>query len=169
MPIVAGDIDFHLSGGVGNTDPNLALGGVRSTTQVVDNVDNNIFDDVTGTEAGSGDTEYRGLYFRNAHATITLLNTRIWIESNTTSTDDTADIALAGEGLNATMETVANENTAPVGEVFSAPANYAAGLVMGSVPATQHYGFWIRRTVNASAAAFNANSFQLKLQGETSA
>lgn len=169
MPIVSTDIKQYLSGGVGNTDPNASLGGAISTTEITDNVDNNLFDDVSGSEASTGDTEYRGIYFKNTHATLTLQATRIWIETQTTSTNDAVAIALPGEGLNATIETIANENTAPVGETFSAPANYAAGLVMGNIPNGQYYGLWVRRAVDAAAAAYTANSFQLKIQGETAA
>ena len=169
MPIVSGDIKQYLSGGSGNTDPNASLGGAISTTEITDNTDNNLFDDVSGSEATAGDTEYRGHYVKNTHGTLTLQNAKIWIETQTTSANDAVAIALAGEGLNATMETIANESTAPVGETFSAPASYAAGLSLGNVAAGQIYGIWTRRVVDAGASAINANSYQLKVQGETAA
>jgi len=169
MPIVTADIDWHMSGGVGNTDPNLCLGGVRATQQYTDSADNNIFDDVSGAEASSGDTEYRGSYLRNAHGSLTWLEVHLWIESNTPGAGDQIAIALAGEGINATMETIADESTAPVGETFSEPANYAAGLDMNDIATVQHYGFWQRRVVAAGAAAVAANSYQLKAQGDTTA
>ncbi len=34
MPIVAADIDFRLSGGAANSDPNAALGGAKSSTEI---------------------------------------------------------------------------------------------------------------------------------------
>lgn len=169
MPIASSDIKQYLSGGSGNTDPNASLGGAISTTEITDNVDNNLFDDVSGSEATAGDTEYRGIYFKNTHASLTLQSTKIWIETQTTSSNDAVAIALPGEGLNATIETIANESTAPSGETFSAPASYAAGLSMGNIPNGQYYGLWVRRVVDASASAYTANSFQLKIQGETAA
>ncbi len=169
MAIVSADLLFFLSGGTSNTDPDLSLGGVISTTQVTDASDNNVFDDVTGDEASSGDTEYRGLYLKNNHGTITLQNSKLWFSSNTTSADDTLNMALAGEGLNTTMETIADESTAPVGETFSAPASKAAGLSVGDVPAGQFYGFWLQRVVNASATAVNGNSATIQLEGDTAA
>jgi len=169
MAITSGDIDFHGSGGTGETVPDNWLGGVRSNTQVTDSSDNNLFDDVTGDEASAGDTNYRGIYVRNAHGSLTLQNAKIWIESNTTSGDDTVAIALAGEGLNGTMEIIANEATAPSGESFTEPANKAAGLDLTSIPTVQHFGVWLRRIVTASAAAIDANSFQLKVEGDTAA
>src|ERR1041385_1698976 len=133
MPIASSDIKIFLSGGSGNSDPNASLGGVKSSTEVTDNTLNNLFDDVSGTESNAGDTEYRCVYVYNNHGTLSMQNTHVYISSNTSSADTTFDIALAGEGVNATAETVANENTAPVGESFSAPTTYAAGLDMGTI------------------------------------
>lgn len=170
MAIVAGDILIRLSGGSGNTDPNAALGGVMSTsTSVTDNTTHNLFDQVSGTESAAGDIEYRGVYVLNNHGSLTAQNTHAYISSQTSSADTSLDIALAGEGLNATMETVGNENTAPVGETFSAPSTYAAGLDMGNIPFSQRYGLWIRRTVNAGAAAVNDDTTTLKVDCDTAA
>lgn len=169
MAIVSTDLLFYHSGGAGNSDPDASLGGIISTTQITDASDNNLFDDVTGDEASSGDTEYRGFYLFNNHATITLQNSVIWFSSNTTSADDTLNMALAGEGVNATMETIANESTAPSGESFSAPASKGAGLSVGDVPAQQRYGIWLERVVDASASAVNGNSATIQWEGDTAA
>jgi hypothetical protein len=169
MAIVAADIKKRLSGGAGNSDVNLSLGGIISSTAITDNVLNNLFDDVSGTESLPGDTEYRGIYVLNGHGTLTMKNTRVYISSNTTSADDEIDLALAGEGLNVTMETVANENTAPVGETFSHPTTYAGGLNMGDIPAGQRYGLWVKRIVNAAAGAIDNNAAILNVDCDTSA
>ena len=169
MAIVAGDIDYHLSGGAGNSDPDASLGGIISTTQIVDNTDNNIFDDVSGDEASAGDTEYRAIFVANAHGSLTLQASVIWIESNTTSGDDTVAIALAGEGVQVSgnIETVGNESTAPSGETFTEPANKAAGLTIGDIASGSEQGIWIRRIVNATAAAITGNAFTLRTEGDT--
>lgn len=169
MAIVASDLKIRLSGGSSNSDVNASLGGVKSSTEVTDNTTHNLFDQVTGTESNAGDTEYRGVYLHNGHGSLTAQNTHVYISSNTGSADTTIDIALAGEGLNSTMETVANENTAPSGETFSAPTTYAGGLDMGNVPAGQHYGLWIRRTVTAGAAAVNDDAVTIKYDCDTAA
>lgn len=169
MAITASDLEFYLSGGAGNTDPNASLGGIISTTAITNSSDNNLFDDVTGDEADSGDTEYRGIYFKNNHGSLTLQNTVVWFSSNTTSADDTLNMALAGEGVNATMETVGNESTAPSGESFTAPASKGAGLSFGNIATGQRYGLWIQRVVSASAAAANANAATISVEGDTAA
>ena len=169
MPIVAADIHQRLSGGALNTDPHASLGGVKSSTQIVDNVLENVFRNVPGDESAAGSIKYRGHYVQNNHGTLTLQNTKIWFESQTSSPNTDVAMALAGEGLNATMETIANEDTAPVGETFSAPANKAAGLNMTNIPPGQHFGYWTRRTVNAGAGAFAADTYQVKVEGDTDA
>ena len=169
MAIIATDIKFFHSGGSGNTDPDVDLGGAKSTTAVTDDTLNNIFDKVTGDESDSGDTEYRGIYFENDHATITLETARVWIETQTPSGDDAIAIALAGEGIDGTMETIADEDTAPSGESFTAPANKASGLLSSDMAAQEYHGLWIRRVVDASAAAYDTNSFVLQVEGDTGA
>lgn len=172
MPIVPADIVFRLSGGASNTDPNAALGGAMSTAGggvITTDVINNLWDDVSGAEASSGDTEYRAFFVENTHGSLTLTGAKIWISADTTSTDDEVDIALAGEGIASTIETVADESTAPVGETFSHPTTFAAGLSLGNLAAGNEHGIWVRRTVNSSASAANANPYTLSVQGETAA
>lgn len=173
MPIVASDIKFRLSGGASNTDPNAALGGAMSTAGggiITTDVLNNLWDNVSGTEAGAGDTEYRGIYIRNEHGSLTYTNPILWISSNTTSGDDTIEIALADEAVDAEMETIGDESTAPTGPTFSAPATKGApGLSLGSLGVNSFKGVWIKRIVNSSASAANANPYTLSVEGETAA
>lgn len=165
MPIVAGDIDFHLSGGTSNTDPNASLGGVISNTQIVDNTLHNLFDKITGDESLAGDIEYRGYYVKNAHGTLTLEAAVIWIQQNTTNSE--ISIALAAEAVNVTMATIANESTAPSGITFSQPANKAAGLSIGNIPAGQFKGIWVKRDIGAATLAEDAAEFHIKVEGDT--
>lgn len=172
MAIVAGDIQFRVSGGAANTDPNAALGGAISTAGgglITTDVLNNVWDDVSGAESSSGDTEYRGLFVKNNHGSLTYTGAKIWISSNTTSTDDTIEIALADEALANTIETIANESTAPVGPAFSAPTTFAGGLTLGNIGPGQAQGIWVKRIVSAAAQAANANPYTLSVQGETAA
>lgn len=167
MPIVGSDIQYRLSGGAGNTDPNASLGGAKSSTQVTDNVLNNLWDDVSGDEGSPGDTEYRCEYVHNAHGSLTLLSPVVWISSNTTSTDDEVDIGVGTAAVNGTEQTVANESTAPSGVTFSHPTTKGAGLALGNLPAGQHKAVWIRRVVGASAAAKDANAYNVTAEGDS--
>lgn len=172
MPIAASDIQYRLSGGTGNTDPNAALGGGISTAGgglITTDTLNNVWDNVSGAESSAGDIEYRAIFIKNNHGSLTLTGAKVWISANTTSANDEVDIALADEGINNTIETIANESTAPSGPTFSHPTTFGGGLSLGNLAAGQAHGIWIRRTVDASAAAANANPYTLSVQGETAA
>lgn len=165
MPIAASDIKFRLSGGAANADPNASLGGAKSATEA----STSLFDNVSSAESSAGHTDYRCIYVHNAHATLTLQGAKVWIQSNTPSPDTDVSVALAGEGVNGTAETVANENTAPVGESFSAAATEGAALSIGDIPAGQHQAVWVKRVVTAGAAAYTGDGFTLRVKGDTAA
>lgn len=162
MPIAGSDIQYRLSGGAANTDPLAALGGAKSSTSA----GASILDNVLSSEGTAGDVEYRCVYVHNNHGTLTMLSPKIWVQANTPSADTTIDIGLGTSAVNATEQTVADENTAPSGVTFSAPANYAAGIAMADIPAGQSKAVWIRRTVTAGAAAAS-DSFTLRTQCDT--
>jgi hypothetical protein len=172
MAITDSDLEYRLSGGATNTDPAAALGGAMSTVAggiITTNVLNNLFDDVSGDESAAGDIEYRGIYVKNKHGSLTWTTVKAWISSLTASTDDEIAIALADEGVNAAMETIVNESTAPVGPSFSSPTTKGTGLSLGDIPAGQYYGLWVRRTVTAAAAAYDNDVGTIKCEGDTSA
>lgn len=169
MPIATGDIDFHLSGGAGNSDPNASLGGVISSTEVTDASLHNLFDMVSSDEANTGDTEFRCVYVKNNHVSLTLQNAKVWIQTTTPSPDTSIEIALAGEGVNGTAETVGDESSAPAGEVFSTPTTEGTALSIGDISAGQHQAIWIKRIVGATASAYNTDSVVLRVKGDTAA
>ena len=169
MPIASTDIDFHLSGGAANSDPNAALGGAISSTQITDASVENLFDNVNSSEASAGDTEYRCFYVKNNHGSLTLQSAVIWIDTNTPSADTDADIGLGTSAVNGTEQTVGDEQTAPAGVTFSQPASKGAGLSIGDIPAGEHKAIWVRRTVSAAAAAANADSVIIRVEGDTAA
>ena len=162
MAILTTDIVYRLSGGSGNTDPLLSIGGAKSSTAS----SSTIFDDVSSAEAAAGDVEYRLVYIHNGHATLAYQAAAVWVQTQTPSSATDVAIGLAAAGLNATETAVANENTAPASVTFSAPSTFAGGLSLGNIPAGQHYGVWVRRTVNAGAASAS-DSFTLRVQGDS--
>ena len=168
MAVVSGDIKYYLSGGAtgaGNTNPDVSLGGVITSTLA----GTNIFDNVTSTEATAGDVEYRCIFVKNTNATSdTLYSAKVWVVTNTPSGDTEVKIALAGEGASATTEIVANEGAAPVGESFAVCATEGAGLSLGNLVAGAYYGVWIQRTVTLGASAYANDGFTLRVKGDTS-
>lgn len=170
MPIVAADIVKRLSGGASNADVNLSLGGAKSSTAIVDATIHNLFDIVSSAESSAGDTEYRCFYIHNAHASLTALSTKVWIQTNTPSTSTTVEIGLGTAAVNATEQTVANESTAPTGVTFTATAiDLATGLSIGDIPFGQHKAVWVKRVISASAPAYNADSVLIRIGCDTAA
>lgn len=169
MPIVSTDIQYRLSGGAANADPALSLGGAISNTAIADATTHNLFDRVTGTESQAGDTEYRCFYVRNGHATLSLQGPVIYIQSNTPSTDTTVAIGLDPAGIGGTAATVANEGTAPAGVTFSTPASGTPLSFGGDLAPGAAIAVWVRRVVNAGAAAYNDDNAVFRVQGDTAA
>lgn len=162
MPIISTDIEYRLSGGAANSDPDLSIGGAKSS--VVSPAD--LFDDVSGAESAAGDIEYRCLYVHNKHATLSLQNAVLWISSNTTA--NRIAVGAGAAAINATETAVANESAAPAGVTFSQPTNKAGGIALGTIPAGQHKAIWLRRNVTAGASA-NNDSYTLRVEGDTAA
>lgn len=170
MPVVASDVKYFLSGGASNAVVNDSLGGVISSTEIVNNTLNNLFDNVTGGEATSGDVEYRCLYVKNTHATDDLDTVKVWLGSNTpapgTETAIGLDPAGVGDGTSTGVAAViATEQDAPAGVTFTAAANEGASLPVGLLEAGEVIAVWIRRTVTAGAAAYTNDGTQIAVKG----
>jgi len=88
-----------------------------------------------------------------------MLNAKIYITTNTPSTDDTVDVGVGSAAINGTEQTVTDENTTPTGGVtFAAASTYATGYALGDIPFGQHKAVWFRRTITPGAAAYDSDS-----------
>ena len=168
-PIATTDIDFHLSGGAANSDPDASLGGAISNNQIVDAALHNLFDVVSGDESSTGDIEYRCLYIKNAHGSLTMQNTKIWVQSESGSADSDELIGLGTSAIGATEQTIANEAATPVGVSFSQANLEAGSLVIGDIAPGSHKAIWIRRDIAAAAAAANNDSSTIRVKCESAA
>jgi len=149
---MAASLEYRLSGGSGNTDPAASLGGAMSSTAVTADI---IFDVVSAVEAAAGDVEYRCIYIRN-NGTMTLDVVSLYVSDAPTT--GVLAIALGGEGIGGTAETVANENTAPSGESFSTPTTSGGGLTAGPLAVGEARPVWLRRTITAGAGGISLAS-----------
>jgi Glycosyl hydrolases family 16 len=167
VPVVSSDIQFRLSGGALKRQPEHSLDGAMSSTGITTRTDNNLFDDVSSADHAAGDTEYRGFYVRNNNGTDTLFNAVVWVSANTTSTESEVAIAVADEGVNVTMETIANDSTAPVGPSFRRPTSKASGIGIGNLGPGQFRGIWIRRTVQGGSTPQTADTAGVMVAGDS--
>lgn len=180
MPIAGSDILMKLSiktGSAGNSsaqsDVNASLGKYISTTQITTAVVNNLFDNVTGDENAASDVEYRCFFIHNAHATLTLIDPKVWISAEVAGgavvaigIDTTAASAIGSSSAQA-LE-VTDESTAPSGVSFSSPTTKGAGLSLGDLPAGQTRAVWVRRTA-ANTSAVNSDGATVSVEGDTGA
>ncbi len=157
---MAAIIQYRLTGGATNTVANNSLGGVSSSTQVSTTTQNNLFDNVSETEAASGDVEYRAVdIFNSGDASATSVS--VYISQDTPNANTEVDIGIDSTPLGSTVS-VANESTAPTGVTFS-HYNTSSRLSLPDVPANNYVRLWIRRTVTAGATNAGSDSFQIKV------
>lgn len=242
MSIVAADIKYYKSNGTDST------GGTITATEITDNILNNLFDDVSASESEAGLTDYRKLFVKNTHATLSWTIVQFWRQVATTSADDeitlgigtasdddgsnilttfsgAAKVALISDGADTrnvtvvgevggvrTVETVALNGAVEVlttatfdadsvylvypasadasrtvtikqgtggttrGTIgpnklsaicYKAPTTSVAAFELGDIAAGASQALWLKRVVNAGAAAASANTGTIRCQGTT--
>lgn len=177
MPLVEADVRFHLSTLGGSSGFSLSgvgsgsLGKYISTTELSKaGVLHALFDLVTGDENAAQEAEYRAFYVRNAHATLTLFNAVLWIASELAGgasiaiSVDTTAASPIGQSA-AQGKQIANEDTAPASQTFSAPSTKGAALALGDLPAGYCRQVWVRRTT-VNSTALDPDGGTLRLAGD---
>jgi len=149
MSIAASDLLYYQSNNAGST------GGTISALQIVDATLNNLFPDVSGDGAVTGQKDYRKVFVKNNHSTLTLMNPLLWLLRQAQD-DDVCSIALG---------TVNDSN--PTSLNFVSPLDKTSGLSFPDLAPGQSQGFWILRTTPPNAKAFPAASIQVVVEGDT--
>lgn len=179
MPLVEADIRFHLATLAGTAGFQQAstgsgsLGKYISTTELSKaGVLHALFDLVTGDENATPEAEFRAFFVRNAHATLTLFNAVLWVASEIAGgasmaiSIDATPTSPVGQSA-AQAKQVANEDTAPASQSFSAPTTKAAALALGDIPAGSCRAVWVRRTT-VNSTALDPDGGTLRLAGDQS-
>lgn len=169
MPMASTDIKAYLSGGGANSDPNASLGGVISSVELSATPLHNLFDQVASAEASAGDTEYRCIYVKNTHATLTAQNLKVYVNTESPSADTDEEIGLGTSVISGTEQTIADEDTGPVGVTFAQANGAGAALAIGDLAPGEWKAIWIKRVVSASAAAANDDGPTITFAWDTAA
>lgn len=190
MPVLSGDIRFHYSdlfAGSGFDDARTGSGASSfgrwfSKTAYPNNTLHNVWDVIVGDESNSGDTEYRGIAVYNSHATLTLIDPKLWISAENPSG---AHIEMAIDGFSASpiaQRTVpqmfsgvgmSNEGQVPMSGAtaqtltWNSGTTKGAGLSLGDIPAGYAKGIWLKRYVGAGTGALDADYVTLKVEGDS--
>jgi hypothetical protein len=178
MPITASDIVLLLSttaGAAGDTNtstPGASLGKYVSTTTIDDDVEGELFGPITGEENAASQVDYQCVFVKNAHATLTLVGAKVYVESEVSGG---ASVAIAidstaksdADSSSAQALQIANDTTAPAGPLtFSTPTTTGAALTLGDLAPDEVKALWVRRTA-ANTAAKNNDGFRLTVFGDT--
>lgn len=177
MAVQASDIKVRLSvtsGAAGNSvaqgSPVASLGKYMATTDLVDNVLQNLFASISAAEGVSGVTKYLCLFLYNSHATQTWQNAVVWLASQLAGGSDIA-IGLDPAGAQtynqagAQAAQIASITTAPAGVTFSQPTDQASALAIGNLAAGKCIGLWIRQTTAPDTAAQTNDNAVLSYYG----
>jgi hypothetical protein len=179
MAITASDLLWMLSvktGAAGNSTASTAaasLGKYISTTAWAGGVKNDLFDDVSGAENAASTVEFRCVFIKNTHATLTWLAAKVWLAADVPGgaafaigVDSAAASAIGSASAQAAE--IANELAVPAGVSFSSPTTSGTGLSIGDLAPGQCRAVWIRRTA-ANSAALNNDGCTLEVTGDTAA
>lgn len=152
MSAVSDVLEYRLSGGGGNANPDSSLGGAASATEIVNSTKENLFSSVSSTEVNNGSKKYRCIYLYNSGA-VTLSGIGTWISTKTQSADTSIFIGVgtSSVGTVGTEQTIANEDAAPSGVTFTAPVSSSTPLYLPDLPANNYLPLWIRRDVTVGA------------------
>lgn len=181
MSIVSSDIKFKLSiktGSAGNSlaqaDPNASLGKYISTTPIVDDTLDNLFDNISGDENAASTVDYRCFFVHNSHASLTLLSAVAWLSAEVAGGATTAiavdNVAASLIGSASAQATnIATETTVPssIGS-FSTATSKSTGVSLGDIPAGYCRAIWVRRTA-ANTSAVDADGVTIRVEGDTGA
>lgn len=180
MAIVQADLKFHYTGAVSHeavqTDGDASLGDYRAISEITTGVDNNVFDDVSGAEAGAGDVEYRAIGFHNDHGSLPLTACVVWIAVDTGNGED--DISFEVEAPTASevtgaIEDIGTEDVEPAANTWSDATTKGTGKdcpnASNQVVVDGWFGIWLRRTISAAASAAAAETVTMRVEGDTAA
>lgn len=137
-------LTLYLSGGATNTNPELSLGGVKSSAVAyVSGTPSDLVGSFTPAEFASGTAVYRCVYVTTDSfvSALTLL-----IATETPSSATTIAIGW-GSPIGVTEPTIADERTVPAGVVFYEPRSLTDGIDGGDFSAGQYRALWIRYTI----------------------
>lgn len=196
MAIVAGDLDKYLTGagsdGGVQADPDASLGSYRSSTEITDSADNNLFDDVSGAESTAGDTEYRCICIKNNHGSLELQTAKVFLQEAVVGAGNSIEFAVetpeTANLTNGDAQSIVNESTVPTSinttdhngvgsgvSAWSTASDYAGGVAvnLGAHDANLGVGeqifVWIKRIIGVGAAAAAAVDFNIRIEGDTAA
>jgi len=165
-------LEFRLSGGENNTNPNGSLGGQMSDTAITTDVLQNLFDNISRNEALITRTEYRCIYlFNTGGGALTGVQARITINPSVTRISVGLETVGRGDGrTTGVAQAIAAEDTTPPNVKFfgedilsvdDGPFQ-AVTLPIGLLKNGEGSAIWLKRVTEKGAL----QTVTLTLEGE---
>lgn len=132
-------------------------GDIDLNNEILSNVDEAVFDDVSNEERSAGSTEYRKIFVRN-------LNTgagsdweyvKAWISQETPATN--SEIFIASGTNDDTLATAS-------GYDFQHPLVKASGIDLGTISSSGYAPLWIRRVISQGGPGYTQDSFEISFE-----
>jgi len=183
MAVLDSEIKFYLTGagsdGGVQTDPNASFGDYRSATEIVDATEENLLDNVSNAERVAGSIEYRCFCIKNTNVIDSIVDAKIWIETDTGTAEDDVSFAVevpTGGDTDGNAQTIASETTAPTvgsGNVsaWSDAISKGAGVGVDQGAHDADLGpgeivfVWVRRVIAAGASPAT-HTIILRIEGD---
>ena len=173
---MAAVLEFRLTGGSDNTDPNASLGGAMSSTTITSGQLNNLFDDVQPDEASSGDSEYRAIDVYNS-GDAEAVSVSLYISSENNQYPDIKldlgyDTVLGARDPSndgtSPPPSIADEDTAP-NDAGGNPISFDhydsdSPLSLPNIPVGYAVRVWVRRDVTAGTGNIASDSATLTVK-----
>jgi hypothetical protein len=130
------------------------------------NIRNELFDNISSTEAWQGSVDYRCIFITNVHPSITFNTVKIWVEQQPLG-EDTLRLGYNSAKKNLDAEVIGSETTAPTGSVvFGTHESEGTAIDLSPLAATDRWPIWIERTIGAETLnGSSRNVFKLRLLG----
>lgn len=175
MPIVATDLAFYVSASTNTAgwqdSDNDGKGKYVSQTSVSTS---NVFADVTGAQNFAGYTDYRCIFVRNGHGSLSLTNAKVWVESQASGGSDIrigldttgASAQNSGSAQALTVADYTDSTNQLSGVTFATASSEATALSVGTLQAGYVKGIWLERVTNQSLAK-SGDNVVLRVKGDT--
>ena len=163
MTIAADQLQFFLSGGAINTDPNYSIGGAISSAPVL-GVLNNLFRDVNSDEASLGRTDYRCVYIKNTSSSASLYEAEVYVFSQSSGGSNVV-IGISPSPVGTTAPLLAVDTLNPSGVAFQ-ETSPSSRISIGTIGPNSAVPVWIKRTTSAGTSFKELDNFVLKITGK---
>ena len=174
MPVSISQLKFYKS--TPSTGSGQNRGGAISAVEIDKNINpaspiwNQIFRDFTNTERNNGSTQYKCIFLKNTHATLTVTNGQIWFSAVTPNPSTYTRMGLETNAISTPAHTIANETTAPSGIDLDTRHNAPGeSITLPSIPAGGYVGIWFMIELRPNAAYYAKDWFEVGINITTPA